>query len=91
MAREFRSWAVLLLVCARVLSRSVMSNSSATLWTVAHQAPWDSPNKNTGVSCHFLSQGIFLIQGSKPHLHCRQTLYHCSTWEARMSNWYFWT
>ena len=22
-----------------------------TLWTVAHQAPWDSPGKNTGVGC----------------------------------------
>ena len=77
MAREFRSWAVLLLVCAHVLSCSVMSNSSVTLWTVAHQAPWDSPSKNTGVGFHFLSQGIFPIQGSKPHLlHCRQILYH---------------
>ena len=28
--------------------------------------PWDSPGKNTGVGCHFLLQGIFPIQGSKP-------------------------
>ena len=29
-----------------------------TPWTAAHQAPhpWDSPGKNTGVSCHFLFQ-----------------------------------
>ena len=27
-------------------------------------SPWDSPGKNTGVGCHFLFQGIFLIQGS---------------------------
>ena len=27
-----------------------------------------SPSKNTGVSCHFLLQGIFLIRGSNPHL-----------------------
>ena len=27
--------------------------------------PW---GKNTGVGCHFLLQGIFLIQGSNPHL-----------------------
>ena len=26
--------------------------------------PWDSPGKNTGVSCRFLLQGIFLTQGS---------------------------
>ena len=28
----------------------------------------DSPGKNTGVSCHALFQGIFLIQGSNPSL-----------------------
>ena len=44
----------------------------ATLWTTAHQAslPWDSPGKHTGVGCHFLLQGIFLTQGSNPHLLC---------------------
>ena len=41
--------------------------------------PWDSPSKNTGVGCHFLLQGIFPIQGSKPALlYCRQTLYRLS-------------
>ena len=30
--------------------------------------PWDSPSKNTVVSCHFLLQGIFPIQGSNLHL-----------------------
>ena len=29
-------------------------------WTVACQAPWGLLGKNTGVSCHFLLQGIFL-------------------------------
>ena len=28
----------------------------------------DSPGKNTGVGCHALLQGIFLTQGSDPHL-----------------------
>ena len=28
----------------------------------------DSPGKNTGVGCHALLQGIFLTQGSNPHL-----------------------
>ena len=32
--------------------------------------PWDSPGKNTGVSCHALLQGIFPTQGSNPHLLC---------------------
>ena len=39
----------------------------------------DSPGKNTGVGCHALLQGIFLIQGSNPGLpNCRQILYHLS-------------
>ena len=32
--------------------------------------PWDFPGKNTGVGCHALLQGIFLTQGSNPHLFC---------------------
>ena len=28
----------------------------------------DFPGKNTGVGCHALLQGIFLTQGSNPHL-----------------------
>ena len=35
--------------------------------------PWDFPGKNTGVGCHSLLQGIFLIQGSNLGLlHFRQ-------------------
>ena len=41
--------------------------------------PWDYASKNTGVSCHFLLQGIFPTQGSNPRLlHCRQILYRLS-------------
>ena len=29
---------------------------------------WDSPGKNTGVSCQALFQGIFVTQGLNPHL-----------------------
>ena len=28
----------------------------------------DSSGKNSGVGCYFLPQGIFLTQGSNPHL-----------------------
>ena len=35
----------------------------------------DSPGKNTGVSCHFLLQGIFLTQGSNPGSLALQTDY----------------
>ena len=31
--------------------------------------PWDSPDKSTGVGCHFLLQGIFLI-GDQTHISC---------------------
>ena len=41
----------------------------ATQWTVAHQAPLSmglrthkNPDKNTGMGCHVLLQGIFLPQ-----------------------------
>ena len=53
-----------------VLSCSFMSDS---LWSHELQAtgllcPWDFPGKNSGVGCHALLQGIFLTQGSNPHL-----------------------
>ena len=41
--------------------------------------PQDSPDKNTGVGCHALLQGIFPTQGwNLDLLHCRQILYHLS-------------
>ena len=48
----------------------VLSLTLQTPWTRAHQALclWDSPGKNTGVSCHALLQGIFLTQGLNLHL-----------------------
>ena len=43
----------------------------------------DSPNKNTGVGCHAVLQGIFPTQGSNPDLpHCRRILYHLSHQES---------
>ena len=56
-------------VSACVCVVSVVSDS-ATPWTVACQVlcPWDSPGKDTGVSCQDLLQGIFPTQGSNlPH------------------------
>ena len=38
--------------------------------------PWDFPDKNTGVACHFLLQGIFPTQGSNL---CFLSLLH---WQA---------
>ena len=42
--------------------------SCLTLCNPMDLCPWDSPGKNTGVSCHALLQGIFLAQGSNPGL-----------------------
>ena len=68
--------------CASLLSRSAVSDS-ATPWTAAHQAPWDSPGKNTGVGCYALLQGISGTQGSnsRPCI-ARRILYHGASWEA---------
>ena len=63
----------------------VGSNSFATPWNIACQAPcpWNSPDKNTGVSCHFLLQGIILTQGLNSHLlDWQAVLYHWTTREA---------
>ena len=53
-----------------LFSHQVVSDSFATPWTIAHQAPlpWDSPGKDPGVGCHFLLQGIFTTQGSNLQL-----------------------
>ena len=58
----------------------VKSLSGVRLFVIlTGSSPWDSPGKNTGVSCHFLLQGIFLTQGLNPGLlHCRRILYPLS-------------
>ena len=66
------------LQCCAVLSHSVMTNSLQAhgLQPSRLLCPWDFPDKNTGVGCHALLQGIFPTQGSNPGLlHCRQILY----------------
>ena len=71
----------------------IMSDTNS-LWPHGLQAtrllcPWNFPGDNTGLVCHVLLQGVFLTQGSKPHLlhllHCRWILYHWATWEALFS------
>ena len=55
-------------------SRQVMSNSLQPhrLQPARFLHPWDFPAKNTGVRCHFLSQGIFLLQELNLYLLQRQ-------------------
>ena len=55
---------------ACVLSHFSHVHLFVTLWTVVCQAPLTTgfSGKNTGVACYALLQGIFLTQGSDPHL-----------------------
>ena len=48
----------------------VMSDSFVTPWTIAHLAPlyMRFPKHEYWTKLPFLSQGIFLTQGSNPHL-----------------------
>ena len=57
-------------VCVCALSHQVVSDSLRPhgLQSVRLLCPWSFPDTNTGVGCHFLLQGIFLTQGSNPHL-----------------------
>ena len=63
-----RSGSPVTAVC--VLSRLAVSDSlwCSELWPAKPLCPWDSPDKNTGVGCHPLRQGIFLTQGESLHL-----------------------
>ena len=66
----FPSSKLYLVLHACLLSRFSRVWLFVTLWTVACQAPQSMgfSGKNTGVSCCSLFRGIFLTQGSNPHL-----------------------
>ena len=71
------------------VSCSVVSNSLQPPWTVATGllCSWDFPDKNTGMGCHFLLQGIFPTQGLNPRLsHCRWILYRLNYKGAVLSS-----
>ena len=55
-----------------MLNRLVMSDSMQLygLQPVRLLCSWDSPGKNTGLGCHAILQGIFLIQESNPCFLC---------------------
>ena len=56
---------------------------------IAHQTPlsMEFSGKSTGVSCHFILQGIFPTQGSNPGLLHWQTVYHRATRETCVYLW----
>ena len=59
---EFNSFKVIIDRHSVCVNHSVMSNSLRPHGLyIAYQAspPWNSPDKNTGVGCHFLLLGIF--------------------------------
>ena len=67
------SLCVYMCVCIHVCTQSFSCVwLIVTPWTAVHQilCAWNFPGKNTGVGCHFLLQGIFLIQGSNLCLLC---------------------
>ena len=83
-----------LLCCAYLLNRVrlfvtylVVSDSLRPrgLQPASLLCPRDSPDKNTGVGCHFFLQGIFLTQGSNPSLWCLLHCRHCAIREAPQS------
>ena len=68
-------------MCVSVCVSTIVSDSLLPhgLQTSRLLCPWNSPGKNTGVSCHFLLQGVFPNQGLKLGLlRCRQMLFHMS-------------
>ena len=64
------------------------------LWPARLLSPWDSPDKNTGMACHCLLQGIFPMQGSNSGIWCFHS--HLFCWQhpayiAFMFTHYSWT
>ena len=54
------------------------------LWSAGLFYPWDFPDKNTGMGCHSLLQGIFPTQGSNLcFLHWQTDSLPLSHWEAQ--------
>ena len=53
------------------------------LWPASLLRPWNSPGKNTEVSCHVLLQGIFLTQGSNLSLLCCRQILYCLGHQGR--------
>ena len=50
------------LCCSQLLSRVPTLRPPWTSESHRLLCPWNSPDKNTGLSCHFLLQGIFLTR-----------------------------
>ena len=66
-----KEWDQFFLLCLHAVA-SVMSDSlrPSELYPARFFCPWDSLDKNIGVRCHTLLQGIFLAHGSNVCLFC---------------------
>ena len=61
-------WGYLACVCAKLPQSDMTLCDPVDHSLHSLLSPWDSPGKNTGVSCCALLQGIFPTQGGNPHL-----------------------
>ena len=66
------------------------TQSCLTLWdpmdcSARLLCPWNSPGKSTGVSCHFLFQGIFLTQEWNPGLLCCRQILYCLSHQGSLA------
>ena len=55
-------------VRACLLLQLFLTLRPSKLWPARFLCPWNSPGKNTGLSCWALLQGIFPTQGLNPGL-----------------------
>ena len=58
-----------------VCAKSLQSCPTLCGHMVCSFYPWDSPGENTGLSCHALLQGIFLIQRRNLYTHTYTYVY----------------
>ena len=74
-----------------VLSHSVISDSLQPpgLQLPGSSVHGDSPDKNTGVGCQALLQGIFPIQGTNPGLLYGRQILYCLSYQGspRILEW----
>ena len=77
--------ALLLLFSCWVVSDSLQPHG---LQPARLLCPWDFPNKNTGVGCSFLLQGIFQTQGSNPGLLCCSWIFYQLSYQGTTKNSY---
>ena len=57
-------------VACGLVAKSCLTLETPRTVTYRLFCPWDFPGKNTGVSCHFLLEGIFQTQESNTSLLC---------------------